>query len=309
MARFNSFITEWGARELTRAAAEGAKLSIGLAKVGDGRADDPTDVSDIVNEVDVECKVAESGYTPPDGENEGFLRVTVDILNGGLDAPVAVREIGLYSGANLFAYAWLDGEDTDNVLPAPATLNSSDAVHQYDVCLLVTSDENAAIDIEYAITVADNALIASISERIGFPFENDAMPTIFGVIKSVTDAVDEIGAEIGEGEGQSVFERLSAIESEMRRGTVKRIQRGAVKVVGNMPTTVSILPIDPQKCSVTVSGTYGYFSSGSGGITMTYGAIVKEVGETAIVIDGSSNPISEFWYPAGPFSWEIIEYY
>ncbi|MDR1066746.1 MAG: hypothetical protein LBL35_04870 [Clostridiales bacterium] len=77
------------------------------------------------------------------------------------------------------------------------------------------------------------------------------------------------------------------------------------------PVTIAISQINPQKCSVTVSGTLGYFSSGNGGSHLLYPTIVTNVGATAIVLEPSFTGYagSDFWFFGGRVSWEVVEYY
>ena len=54
-------------------------------------------------------------------------------------------------GEILFAVSWLDGEDTDNIIPPPAASNEADTVHIHDVGIIVTNQEAAVIEVKMGL--------------------------------------------------------------------------------------------------------------------------------------------------------------
>ena len=155
MARYQSTITDQGAAALTAAIAAGAQLILTKAAVGDGICQgDQGALSALISPLDgVDAELGEKEYianvSPP------YIKIPVQITNAHLTAPAAVREIGIFAqdeeqGEYLFAYAWLDGGDSDNILPvpAPAAVDSGDSIHLHELALLATNQEDAAITIE-----------------------------------------------------------------------------------------------------------------------------------------------------------------
>lgn len=84
-----------------------------------------------------------------------MLRLPVQVTNKGQSVPLPVREVGLYSqdaeGEYLFAVSWLDGEDTDNIIPPPADPEAADTVHIHDVGIVVTNQEASVIEVSMGL--------------------------------------------------------------------------------------------------------------------------------------------------------------
>lgn len=86
------------------------------------------------------------------------MRIPVQVTNAGLEASVYVREVAVYAldeneSPFMFSYSWLDGEDSDNVLP-PCSFQTEeglagegDTVHVHDVAVVVTNQENSGITV------------------------------------------------------------------------------------------------------------------------------------------------------------------
>ena len=77
------------------------------------------------------------------------------MTNEGLDAPVWIREVSVYGknidGAEImFCYGWLDGGDTDNVLPVTSFAEDADTVHVHDLAVFVTNQEAASVSVQVA---------------------------------------------------------------------------------------------------------------------------------------------------------------
>jgi hypothetical protein len=166
-------------------------------------------------------------------------------------------------------------------------------------------------------------------DSIGLNNDASGTTTLFARLKQIysylsttlNDAISGIDTKIGVTGGESVVARLTGLETAIANlhpaGTMKSVQRGilapadlAVDMNGKLTdTTVTISAINPAKAIAIVNGTYSYFSSGSGGITVSHGAIVKSITETSITISGLVNPESSFIYKGGPVSWQVIEFY
>ena len=67
-----------------------------------------------------------------------IMRIPVQVTNEALDAPVWIREVAVYGNTIdntevMFCYGWLDGDDSDNVLPATSFEEDADTVHIHEV--------------------------------------------------------------------------------------------------------------------------------------------------------------------------------
>ena len=161
MARFKSTITDKGAEVLTRFLAQGRQITLTRAAVGDGVAGDgvsPNTLTDLIHPIQVPAQVGEKTYV------EGvpsYMKIPVQVTNAGLEESVFVREVATYAqdenGASfMFTYSWIDGEDSDNVLPPCSFLNEEsvedepDTVHVHDVAVVVTNQENGAVSVQVA---------------------------------------------------------------------------------------------------------------------------------------------------------------
>ena len=155
MARYRSTITDKGSEVLTNLIAIGSQLQITRAACGDGIPEvSPNTLTALVSPITVDTQVQAKQFIPGD---PSIMKIPVQVTNAGLESEVWVREIGIFALDEnnqefLFAYSWLDGEDSDNVLPATSFLEDpdspADTVHIHDVALLVTNQENSNITIQ-----------------------------------------------------------------------------------------------------------------------------------------------------------------
>lgn len=154
MARFNSTITDHGAETLTRIVALGLQLRVTRAACGDGVASEsPNTLTDLVSQLSVDTQVGEKEYILA---SPSYMRIPIQVTNEDLTEAVWIREVGTYAldenGAEfLFSYSWLDGADSDNVLPPSSNTGgagSADTVHIHDVAIVVTDQENSTIVVE-----------------------------------------------------------------------------------------------------------------------------------------------------------------
>lgn len=157
MARFKSTITDRGAEVLTRFVAEGRQLVLTHAAVGDGVADvSPNTLTGLANPINVNAQIGEKSFI------EGvpsYMRIPVQVTNAGLEQNEYVREVSTFIQDEngkpvMFSYSWLDGEDSDNVLPPCSFLDSEsmegegDTVHIHDVAVVATTQENSTVTVE-----------------------------------------------------------------------------------------------------------------------------------------------------------------
>lgn len=156
MATYRSIITNAGASLLSYQLAHGGSVNIYRAAAGNGiPSGDPRQLTTLVSEqpslnIDLGAKQFIDG-------NPSVVIIPVQINNAGITVPTAIREIGLFAedpnGEEiLFAYSYIDGADTDNILPPPQVTNPEqqfDTVHTHDIILFITSDENAVISVTY----------------------------------------------------------------------------------------------------------------------------------------------------------------
>ena len=153
MARFKSIVTDAGAAALTALIAAGKPLILTHAAAGSGVATvSPNTLTGIVTPESVAVSLGEKDLIEGD---PAIMRIPVQVTNEGLDAPVWIREVAVYGknidGAEImFCYGWLDGGDTDNVLPATSFAEDADTVHVHDLAVFVTNQEAASVSVQVA---------------------------------------------------------------------------------------------------------------------------------------------------------------
>ena len=157
MARFKSTITDRGAEALTAFLAAGKRLVLVSAAAGDGVAQvSPNTLTALVNPIDVNAQIGEKTFVE---SNPSYMRIPVQITNAGLESAQYVREVATFAldekdAPFMFSYSWLDGADSDNILPPDSFLGRSgmdgegDTVHIHDVAVVVTNQENSGITVE-----------------------------------------------------------------------------------------------------------------------------------------------------------------
>lgn len=151
MAKFKSVVTDGGSEALTALIASGQKLVLTRAAAGSGvSAVSPNTLTDLVDAVNVHVSLAEKELVEG---SPTIMQIPVQVTNEGLEANVWIREIGVFgldiSGNEiLFCYGWLDGEDSDNVLPATAFDGDADTVHIHDLAVFITNQEAASVSVQ-----------------------------------------------------------------------------------------------------------------------------------------------------------------
>lgn len=157
MARFKSTITDRGAEVLTAFLAAGKRLVLVSAAAGDGVAQvSPNTLTALVNPIDVNAQIGEKTFVE---SNPSYMRIPVQITNAGLESAQYVREVATFAldekdAPFMFSYSWLDGADSDNILPPDSFLGRAgmdgegDTVHVHDVAVVVTNQENSAVTVQ-----------------------------------------------------------------------------------------------------------------------------------------------------------------
>lgn len=159
MARFRSTVTDKGAEVWTRFAATGRQIVLVSAAAGDGVAGEGVSqntLTALVHQVQVDAQIGEKSFIegPP-----SYMRIPVQVTNAGLETAVFVREVATFAldengNPFMFTYSWLDGEDSDNVLPPcsfldhESVMEEGDTVHIHDVAVLATAGENGSVTVE-----------------------------------------------------------------------------------------------------------------------------------------------------------------
>ena len=184
MAKFKSIVTDSGVEALTALIASGQGLNLTRAAAGSGVPDvSPNTLSGLINPEDVNTNL--SGKEFVDG-TPAIMRIPVQITNEALEANVWIREIGVFGqdingNEILFCYGWLDGEDSDNVIPATSFEDGADTVHIHDLAVFITNQEAAAVSVQvgtgsyvtntqliaYAAPVAHTQAASTINETTG----------------------------------------------------------------------------------------------------------------------------------------------
>lgn len=165
MAKFRSIITDQGAEALTALIASGQNLNLTYAAAGSGVPDvSPNTLTELVTPVSVSVNL--SGKEFIDGD-PAIMKIPVQITNEGLEESVWIREIGVFGydindEEILFCYGWLDGEDSDNILPPTSFEDEADTVHIHDLAVFITNQEAASISVQIGAGsyVTDTQVIA-----------------------------------------------------------------------------------------------------------------------------------------------------
>ena len=154
MARFKSTITDKGTEVLTAFLAAGKQLVLTSAAAGDGVAQvSPNTLTALVSPINVNTQIGEKTFVE---SNPSYMRIPVQVTNAGLESAVYVREVAVYAldeneSPFMFSYSWLDGEDSDNVLPATTFEEDADTVHIHDLAVFITNQEAAAVSVQVGV--------------------------------------------------------------------------------------------------------------------------------------------------------------
>lgn len=219
MATFKSTITTQGSEMLTRSVAEKKEITISNLIIGSGRAPgNQATLTEIITPVTITAKITDRTFIPGD---PSMMEIAIAILNIGLLYPVPVREIGLFAddgtGEVLFSYTWLDGADTDNIVPVPINPDFSDTSHAYRIRLFITEQENANINVSFALTIADNELIKNMSDRIGYPTDTASNTglTVFSIIKWIANKFTSVWTDVRAAKIDTIDENTSTINTKV----------------------------------------------------------------------------------------------
>lgn len=153
MAKFKSIVTDAGLATLTALIAAGKPLTLTHAAAGSGVATvSPNTLSGLVTPEHVSANL---GVKELVEGTPAIMRIPVQVTNEGLDAEVWIREVGVFGSdidgnTIMFCYGWLDGDDSDNVLPATSFEDEADTVHIHDLAVFVTNQEAASVSVQVA---------------------------------------------------------------------------------------------------------------------------------------------------------------
>ena len=214
MARFKSTVTDKGAEIWTRFTAEGRQLVLTHAAVGDGVAQvSPNTLSDLVNPIQVNAQIGEKTYVesvPP------YMKIPVQVTNAGLTTKEYVREVATFaldeSGKRfMFSYSWLDGEDSDNVLPPCSFLDhlsvedEGDTIHIHDIAIVATTQENSSVVVEVG-----GGYNVTTSQMIAY-----AAPVVHG--HDASEVTESTGENVESAQRRQDYD-ISAIKEQLDTG-------------------------------------------------------------------------------------------
>lgn len=150
MANFKAVVTKQGIDAMTRFLSLDKNLPLVRAEAGNGRTNIPkNEVTALAQPIQVEINMGQKVFVD---SKPSYMKIPVHINNKGLGSAVYIRELGIYAldeeGREfLFSYSWLDGEDTDNMIPACPSPLEADTVHIHDVAVFVTDSMNGKIEV------------------------------------------------------------------------------------------------------------------------------------------------------------------
>jgi|GEM_PF-1598644 len=262
MARFKTILTNAGASLLTQALAKSETVTINSVVMGEGvfEEKDKSNITALVAPVEVNTLLGEREFIEGD---PSLLKISIQTLNNGLTEPVPIREIGLYAEDTFFAYAWLEGADTDNILPPPLHLEVADTIHLHELALFVTHQENAKIEVTFAFAgfVSQNNFNQHQEDRVVHLSEPERK------------LLDEIRAEGGIGTDKIVNQAITtakladgAVTPDKLATTVNGIREAWFTTPGNHTWTV---PAGVTEISVTACGGGGGGAGRTGAHTGT----------------------------------------
>ena len=225
MARFKSTITDRGAEVLTAFLAAGKRLVLVSAAAGDGVAQvSPNTLTALVNPINVNAQIGEKTFVE---SNPSYMRIPVQITNAGLESAQYVREVATFAldekdAPFMFSYSWLDGADSDNILPPdsflgragmdgdnvlPATTFEEDAdtVHIHDVAVVVTNQENSGITVEVG-----NGSFVTTAQMVAY-----SAPIVHG--HAASDVQESTGESVESVQRRQDFD-ISAIREQLDTG-------------------------------------------------------------------------------------------
>jgi len=222
MARFKTILTNAGASALARAMYHGDIVFPDYALAGRGIFDgEQATVTDLVEPVAVDIRVMDRELIEADGNEPCKLKIAVQTFNSGITEVTPVREILLYANSNAgadmanaipFAYAWLYGDDTDNILAPPLNPGQFDTIHFHELAIFVTNQEVAHIEVSFSFN-------GFVTHRL----LNEIMEELLNKMSEFEDAIDGLSGSNAKGP----FPTVAAIPQP--------IVMGAIYLVGTAP--------------------------------------------------------------------------
>lgn len=215
MARFKSTITEKGAEVLTAFLAAGKQLVLTSAAAGDGVAQvSPNTLTALVSPINVNTQIGEKTFVE---SNPSYMRIPVQVTNAGLESAVYVREVAVYAldeneSPFMFSYSWIEGADSDNILPPCSFLDEEgmaagegDTVHVHDVAVVVTNQENSAVTVQ----VGSGSYVTT-AQMVAY-----AAPIVHG--HAASDVEESTGESVESAQRRQDFD-ISAIKEQLDTG-------------------------------------------------------------------------------------------
>lgn len=214
MARFKSTITDRGAEVLTAFLAAGKRLVLVSAAAGDGVAQvSPNTLTALVNPINVNAQIGEKTFVE---SNPSYMRIPVQVTNAGLESAQYVREVATFAldekdAPFMFSYSWLDGADSDNILPPDSFLGRAgmdgegDTVHIHDVAVVVTNQENSGITVEVG-----NGSFVTTAQMVAY-----SAPIVHG--HAASDVQESTGESVESVQRRQDFD-ISAIREQLDAG-------------------------------------------------------------------------------------------
>jgi len=176
MAHFKGILLDTGARLLTESLLQGNTCYPDHIQTGSGIFpadfdDERAVITELVEPLNLESVIKESLFIDVESNTRGVLRIETEVNNRNITEVAAIRELILYANSTWdtdengniivnkngmafptkpgtpFAYAWLVGEDVDNVLPVPGIAGGGGQVITYHYHTIELYVLNQFIDI------------------------------------------------------------------------------------------------------------------------------------------------------------------
>ena len=166
-----------------------------------------------MNPINVNAQIGEKTFVE---SNPSYMRIPVQVTNAGLEAAQYVREVATFAldekdAPFMFSYSWLDGADSDNILPPDSFLGRAgmdgegDTVHIHDVAVVVTNQENSGITVEVG-----NGSFVTTAQMVAY-----SAPIVHG--HAASDVQESTGESVESVQRRQDFD-ISAIREQLDTG-------------------------------------------------------------------------------------------
>lgn len=173
------------------------------------------DDEDVFQQLAIRMTRAVENYDPDKGkdlEQHIFAQLQYEVLNckdaaklyGIKGAPYGARDLTV-------SYSWLDGADSDNILPPDSFLGRAgmdgegDTVHIHDVAVVVTNQENSGITVEVG-----NGSFVTTAQMVAY-----SAPIVHG--HAASDVLESTGESVESAQRRQDFD-ISAIQEQLDTG-------------------------------------------------------------------------------------------